>query len=332
MTYAFHLGVVADEISDDPERAFPAARELGLHEVELQRIWGKSVADLTAPEIERVRNLLARLGLRVSMIGTAFLKACRVDLIPGGDFAASADFARHMELLRGALVAAKAFDCRLVRTFSFRWAHMVGLGNPSPRLPRGGEIPPRALDLIRKGLRIAARVARREGLTLGLENVRSCYANTGENARVIIDAVNSPALKAVWDPANSFVSGGVDYPDGYEAIRPHMAHVHFKDARVRDEATGLTSWECIGSGQVHLREELAAFARDGYAGVVSVETHWQPEDGSNGTARTAAGLKRLLRQRRRDSSPLRERTKVRVVVTLTINGSRRAWTMHDKWK
>lgn len=295
MTYAFHLGVVADEISDDPEQAFPAARELGLHEVELQQVWGKSVADLSASVMERVRDLLARFGLRVSMIGTAFLKACRLDLIPGGEFAASADFAAHMELLLRAAVAAQAFDCPLVRTFSFRWPHMVGLGNPSPRLARGGEIPPRALDLIRKGLRIAARVAAREGLTLGLENVRSCYANTGENARAIIDAVNSPALKAVWDPANSFVSGGADYPDGYEAIRPHIAHVHIKDARVRDEATGLTSWECIGEGQVRLREELVAFARDGYAGVVSVETHWQPEDGCNGTARTVAGLERLLR-------------------------------------
>lgn len=293
-SYRFHLGVVADEISDDPAESFPLARDLGLEGVELQRLWGKPVTDLDAAEIERVRELLARYDLRVSMIGLGFLKACRIDLIPGGDFDASPDFARHMEVFRRGLLMARAFDCRLVRTFSFRWPHMVGLGNPSPRLPGGGAIPHRTLDLIREGLSLPARIAEREGITLGLENVRSCYANTGENARAIIDAVDSPALKAVWDPANSFVSGGVDYPDGYEAIRPHMVHVHLKDARVRDEAAGLTAWECIGQGEVRLADELAAFARDGYSGVISVETHWQPEDGSNGTPAAVAGLRRLL--------------------------------------
>ena len=316
-SYPFHLGVVADEISDDPDVAFPAARDLDLHEVELQTLWGKPVTDLSAAEIERVRELLARYGLRVSMISTGFFKACRVDLIPGGGFETSEDFAQHMEVFRRSLIIAKAFDCRLVRTFSFRRPHMVDLGNPSPRLPMGGEVSPSTLDLIREGLSIPARIAAREGLTMGLENVRSCYGNTGENARIIINAVNSPALKAVWDPANSFVSGGVDYPDGYEAIRAHMVHVHFKDARVRDAATGLTSWECIGDGEVRLGEELAAFARDGYSGVVSVETHWQPfdrlrvapldraraipsevegqpENESNGTPATVAGLRRLL--------------------------------------
>ncbi|UCH36340.1 MAG: TIM barrel protein [Armatimonadota bacterium] len=157
--YSFRLGVVADEISDDPEKSFPIARDLGLEAVELQRLWGKSVTDLTGPEIERVKALLDQYGLWVSMISTGFLKACRVDLIPDGNFEASEDFAHHMDVFRRAVVMAKAFDCRLVRTFSFRWPHMVDLGNPSPRPPRGGEIPPQTLDLIRHGLSIPARVA-----------------------------------------------------------------------------------------------------------------------------------------------------------------------------
>jgi len=292
--HSFGLGVIMDEISDDPRTALPAARDLGLEAVELQRVWGKSAADLTPEEVESLRALLAQHGMRVGMISTNFLKACRVDLIPGGDFDASPDFAQHMATFERAATVARAFDCRLLRTFSFRWPHMVDLGNPSPRLPRGGEIPAPTLDLIREGLSIPARIAQREGLTLGLENVRSCYANTGENARIIIEAVGSPALKAVWDPANAFVSGGVDYPDGYEAVRPHMVHVHVKDARVRDAATGLTSWECIGEGEVRLTEALGALVRDRYAGVVSVETHWRPADGSNGTPATVAGLRRLL--------------------------------------
>ena len=288
------LGVVMDEISDDPHQALPQARELGLETVELQQVWGRPVTELDPAQVAELRGLLARHGLRVSMISTSLLKAYRVDLMPGGDFAASADFGKQMAVCERAVALAKAFDCRLVRTFSFRWPQMEGLGNPSARLPRGGEIPGHTLDLIREGLRIPARIAERERVVLGLENVRSCYANTGENQRLILDAVGSSALRAVWDPANAFVSGGVDYPDGYQAVRPYLAHVHLKDARVREAESGLTSWECIGEGEVRLREGLAALRRDGYAGVLSVETHWRPEDGGNGTPATVAGLRRLL--------------------------------------
>jgi sugar phosphate isomerase/epimerase len=152
------------------------------------------------------------------------------------------------------------------------------------------------LDRIAAGLRIACDVAAAAGVTLALENVRSCWGNTGLNTRRILDAVGSPYLKALWDPGNDYVSGGVPYPEGYEAVKPSIAHVHVKDARVLDPATGLTAWECIGAGETRLAEQMAALVRDRYNGAVSLETHWRAPDADAALSsrRSFAGLCQIL--------------------------------------
>ena len=133
-------------------------------------------------------------------------------------------------------------------------------------------------------------------MTLGLENVRSCWGNTGHNAARILAAVDHPRLRAIWDPGNDYVSGGVPYPDGYRAVLPYTVHVHVKDAAVVDAATGLTRWACIGTGEVDYAGQVAALRADGYRGALSVETHWRkPGDtGPESTRDTLAGLRRFL--------------------------------------
>ena len=133
-------------------------------------------------------------------------------------------------------------------------------------------------------------------MTLGLENVRSCWGNSGHNAARILAAVDHPRLRAIWDPGNDFVSGGVPYPDGYRAVLPYLLHVHVKDAAVVDDATGLTRWAPIGSGAVDYAGQIDALRGDGYAGVVSVETHWRKEGASRleSTRETLAGLRQFL--------------------------------------
>jgi sugar phosphate isomerase/epimerase len=173
---------------------------------------------------------------------------------------------------------------------------MTGLGNPSPRLPQGGPIPVETLPKIAAGLRIACQVAEEEGVILVLENVRSCWGNSGVNSRKILDAVSHPHLRAIWDPGNDYVSGGVPYPEGYEAVKPYIVHVHLKDARVVDPEPGLTAWEAVGAGEGRLAEQMAALVRDGYSGVVSLETHWRGEglSAADSSRRSFAGLQEIL--------------------------------------
>jgi sugar phosphate isomerase/epimerase len=292
----FQLAVITDEIAADLETALPVAQELGLSLVELNNVGQKNVADLSPAERERAREQIEAAGMRVVAVGPPCFKACVLDGVPVAQVGENPVFREHMATLERAALAAQAFGAGLVRVFSFRRSGIAGLGNPSPRLPEGGALPEPILERIVEGLRIACGVAAAAGVTLALENVRSCWGNTGVNSRRILDAVGSPYLKAIWDPGNDYVSGGVPYPEGYEAVKPYVAHVHLKDAKVVDPGTGLTAWECVGEGEVNLPEQMAALARDGYDGVVSLETHWRGENVSaaESTRRSFAGLCRIL--------------------------------------
>ena len=56
--------------------------------------------------------------------------------------------------------------------------------------------------------------------------------------------------------------------------------------------------EEIGDGRVEIAGHMLAFAQDGYAGCVSIETHWAPPDGDreSNTCRTFAGLVSILHE------------------------------------
>lgn len=292
----FRFGAVTDELDDDLERALAIGRDLGITEVELNNLWGRNVVELAEEELARAERALGAAGAPVAAIDPPCFKPCVLDHLPVGRVAEDPEVARHLELLDRALALARRFDAPFVRVFSFRRSGIVGLGNPSPRLPEGGPIPEEMLDRIAEGLREAARRAEEAGVTLLLENVRSCWANTGVNTAAVLEAVDSPALRALWDPANDYVSGGVPYPYGYQAVRPHMLHVHVKDARVVDRAIGLTAWAPIGEGEVDYRGQVRALLEDGYQGVLALETHWRAAAGSAESAsrQSFAGLLALV--------------------------------------
>ena len=55
-----------------------------------------------------------------------------------------------------------------------------------------------------------------------------------------------------------------------------MVHVHIKDC-APDPETGKLVWVRLGEGQVGIAEELRLLAKGGYAGYVSLETHYRPK-------------------------------------------------------
>lgn len=271
-----NFGACTDEIHSDLETALGVAKELGMRSVELYEFWGKPVVEMDDGEIDQARDLLERFELSVSAIGSLFLKLVLLGDVPGGAVADDSAFREDLKVLRASIGIAKRVGAPVVRTYSFRREGMVGFGNPSPRLAQGGEIPDEMLEKIVQGLRIAGDETAEAGLTLGIENVRSCWGNTGLNLGRIIRAVDHPAIGAMWDPGNDYVSGGNPLPVGYEAVKPFICHMHVKDARVVDEESGLTSWEPVGNGEVDFVGQFRALRRDGYAGTLSLETHWHP--------------------------------------------------------
>ena len=276
----FSVGVVNSEISSDVDVGVAVAADLGMSQIEVEDFWGRAAHECDDPLIERTRNAVERRGLYVSSVGT---QAFKVLILPPGDVRDPTEidgWDQHRIELEGGIRVAQALDSPFVRIFSCRRDDMIGMGNPSPRLPNGGPLPDDRLAGIVTVLRDAGDRADAADVTLLVENVRSCWGNTAVNTVRILEATDHPRVKLNWDPSNGFVSGGNPYPPGYEVARPWTQHVHIKDARVVDHESGLIAWKCVGRGEVDFVGQLRALIDDGFAGAVNLETHWHPEDRS----------------------------------------------------
>ena len=274
-SHPFTYSLVVNEVSDDLGKSMSFARTHGMTALELDTVWGVPIEAADADDHARVRDALQNAGLEPAMVLSPAFKALPLADADPDDIASLPGWREHLDELKAAMDFATAIGCPRVRLFTGR--RDVGGDNPSPRLPDGGGLPAARLAAIRAILLDAARRAEDLGLTLCVENVRSCFGNTGRNTAAILAEVDHPNVRAIWDPANDFVSGGDDFRAGYEAVKPWMVHVHAKDATEVDPATGLTAWTAIGQGDLDWPAQIRALLDDGYRGHISLETHWHPE-------------------------------------------------------
>ena len=283
----FKLSVINDEIAADFGRAAEvAAQEFGLHYIEIRALWGKNIMRLDAKEIAEARRILEKHKLRVSSIASPIFKVDWPDaptsrFSPKRDqFGADFTFAQQDELLERGFELARVFHVDRIRIFDF-WR----LDDQNPYRA--------AMD---QKLIQAARKAEKRKVTLLLENEPSCNtATVAESARTL-GAVRSPNFKLNWDAGNAASRGEIAYPDGYQHLpKNRIGYMHCKDV-VRG-AGDKYEWMKMGAGIIDYVGQFRALKKDGYRGVVSLETHWRgagtPEESSR---QSMAGMKDLLRR------------------------------------
>ncbi len=294
----FSFGVITDEIHSDPNIALPIAAEMGFEFVEFNTVDEKGIHELTDQEAADLAELVASNGLKTCTLSPPCFKIVELDEIESGKVGEDEIFQTHLGWLKRTCDLTPVFGARNIRIFSFRRSDMGAMGNPSPRHPGGGSVPDEILSKAAEGLRLSLPWAESAGVRYLLENVRSCWGNSGINTARILNEVSDPRLRTIWDPGNDFVSGGVPYPEGYGAVKPYIEEVHVKDAVVEDTETGFTKWECIGQGEVDYSGQVGALVDDRFEGVVCVETHWRELNVSRAecTRRTTAGLLRCLEE------------------------------------
>ncbi len=264
----FKLGVITDGISRNFEYALDTMVETGLEYVELQYLWEKQVGDLTDADIARVKDLIEARNLKVSCISHHNLSALPVDtavLAPA--------YREHITTLQRCIDVAQALGTNLVRIFSFR-KEMVLFG-AEPIVSKGTWAT--LLDRLEEPLRIADDA----DITLVIETAISGNVTSALLARKLIDELDVPHLKVLWDPCSSLYCTEVPYPDGYEVIREHIAHVHLKDGVVNLPAATF-DFCAMRQGQMapYYNDIVSALKRDGYDGTISLESVYTPEGGT----------------------------------------------------
>lgn len=255
------LGVVTDEVSQDPLEALTWARERGLDYVDIRDVYGKNVSELTPDEAGQLEEAVRTHGLPVMTICPQLYRARldggqvrRLREDPGRMDSDRTEYAQHTRMLRSALDLARRLGAPFVRTFAF-WREL------EPEEVWG--------DLV-EAFRLPVSMARRAGRILLLENEGLTYATSGSEAARLIAAVGSCALRAIWDPANAFYHPETPYPDGYRALRGFIDVVHAKDASTE----GLT---VLGQGRIDWEHQLRALKEDRFSGGISIEPrHVQP--------------------------------------------------------
>ncbi len=247
----FTRAVITDEISQDLELAASMAQRFGLDQLELRTAWDVRIDNMTAEQLRRVRDTAQRFNLGVVCLATPFLKC---------DLGNDAEYAEHLEILRRSIVAAHTLGATIIRTFTF-W--------------KKDDLLPQHFDRIVQAYAEPARIAAGEGVTLAVENEPACYVGTGHEAADFLEALGSPAVKAVWDPGNACWTGREQaVPGGYQRIKPYIAHVHLKDV-ILQGPSGQPEATVLGQGDVDVPHQLALLARDGYTGCASLETHYR---------------------------------------------------------
>jgi sugar phosphate isomerase/epimerase len=282
----FRISVVTDEISQDFDHACEvAARQFGMGYVELRTLWNKNVVSLTPDEINEAAQILQGKNLCVAGIASPLFK---VDW-PGAptsrfgvrrdQFNADYSFDQQGEVLEHSIALAQTFGTSLVRCFDF-WR----LDDPAPYR--------QAMDEV---LHLAAEKAGRSGVTLALENEFACNTATAAESARTLSAVPSRFFMLNWDPGNAAMAGETSYPDGYRLLpKERIGHCHCKDVAW---VGGRNEWAAVGTGSIDWVGQFLALKRDGYRGLISLETHWRgagtPEAS---TVQSWAGMRAVLQK------------------------------------
>jgi sugar phosphate isomerase/epimerase len=266
------ISIVTDEISADLETAIELGVEWGIHDFELRGFYADRVPHLSAYQVERLGDILAAYKVRIIAISPGLFKIpyplgrreeASLAWLDHGLFQRWHSLKdqvkyHHDELLPASLEFAKSLGVKRILTFGFHRG-----GHPA------GPAPDEVLELLYS----AADQAAEADIQLTVEVEDEFWADTGQRTAAMMEAINHPALGVNWDPGNAFMAGDTPYPDGYQAVRPWVRHVHFKDAEVDAQGQRRYAWP----GQIDWAGQVQALARDGYEGYISIETHLRPK-------------------------------------------------------
>ena len=243
------LGIVSDEISADFNEAARFGSEWGVSIFELRVLKTGRIPSVDQGELREVQALVKNNGLRVSALSPGIFK------LPLSQTAKLEE--ELATTLPKTLALAREFGASLVIVFGFQREQ-----NEEP------EMFSRAVDFMSR----AAEKAGKEGIRIIIENEPGFWCDSGANTAKLMRTVNSPFLRANWDPCNGYGTAERPFPEGYEAVKQYVANVHVKDTK----EGSLIRCVPVGEGAIDWKGQLAAIIRDQLVRHVTIETHCLP--------------------------------------------------------
>jgi sugar phosphate isomerase/epimerase len=237
----FTLSAFADEISPDPVEQVDVLRRCGVRHIELRSIHKTNVLDLTDLQVRDFKALLDRHGMRLSAIGS-----------PIGKVTIDQPFEPHLKRFERALELCRIFEVPNIRIFSYY-------------KPENTTWEAWRCEVLRR-LTEKVRRAEKAGVRLVHENEHAIYGDDPARVVDLMESIDSPAFRAVYDAAN-YVFCGYDPWEGWQKTKKWTAHFHIKDWVAGEKHGSLA-----GTGQGRLPEVIAD-AVAWYDGFATLEPH-----------------------------------------------------------
>jgi len=247
----FRYAGFADEAGKALDQQIAVVKETGWNAIELRALDIGHVCDLTDEQWAQVWGTLQENGIAVPGFGGQIANWARP---------ITADFQQDIDELKRAAPRMKQAGTKLIRCMSYP----NDKDNPLATDEWKKEVFRRLGEL--------AKLAEDLDVILGHENCNG-YGGVGPaEYREMVDAVNSPALKAIFDTGNSSLHDNELESSWryYEACRDDIVHVHIKSAKPGPDGKLHT---CYPDEDPIQKRVLADLKSRGYEGWVSIEPH-----------------------------------------------------------
>ncbi len=271
MTARFTLSAFGDEIAKDVDEQLKVLNELRIGYLELRSAWGTNVLELSDEEVGRLVERCKAYSVKVSCVGS-----------PIGKSPIDGPMEKVVDDLKRILDIAGMVGTDRVRVFSF--------------YPEADGLQSERVEESVSRLRVMAEVAGERDVVLWLENEGGLVGDVPERCRAIVESVNSPNLRYVWDTGNYPQMGFARSVDiGWPLLAEYTECVQVKDARISDGAITVA-----GDGDGQVRELLVNLRDAGYVGFLALEPHlWIAGkrggfSGVEGMTRAAEALRGLM--------------------------------------
>lgn len=244
----FILSAFADEIDPDPQKQVEILKQSGVHNVELRSILKTNVLDLTDLQIDELKSLFAKNGIRLSAIGS-----------PIGKIKITDPFPPHLERFKRAIHLCKVFNTPNIRIFSY--------------YPPDGDTVDwsKHRAAIMERMLAKCKMAEQAGVRLVHENEHRIYGDSPDRVAdlmsTVLATVPASAFGAAYDPANH-VYCGYDPWEGWQKTKQWTIHFHIKDWKTGDKHGAIP-----GEGEGRIPEVMAEAVASNYNGFATMEPH-----------------------------------------------------------
>jgi len=237
------ISAFGDEIAVDFEEQLQVLQRLQMPLIDVRAAWGINCSLFTDEHIKCIKQLCHQYQIQVACMGSPIGKSPIQDTI-----------IIESDRLKRIGETARQLGTKNIRLFSFYPQTSVNHAT---------------IQIAAERLQALVSIAAELDLQLLLENEKGLVGDTPERCLKLLQAVDSPRLKFIWDPANFVQCGAAEQVEQWwDSLYPYTAYIHIKDARLADAAV-----TPAGEGDGQVKKLLEGLHASGYEGILSLEPH-----------------------------------------------------------